>query len=143
MLRKYFTAHPAEIGETYFEHFGLALGFSGAMFRGAFVCLVHAVVPGLFVRTGSGIIDRLHQQMVKNRARGPMTNENPAPGGVRASDPLSGRKRRSAGSVLLCAAIAIAILGLAWGSALRGTIHAALSSITATGRLDRLPHPAS
>ena len=81
MLRRYFTDHPAEMGETYVEHLAMALGFSGRMFKGALVCLVHAFVPCFFVRRGSGIIDRLHQQMVMDRALRRASNENPAPPG--------------------------------------------------------------
>jgi len=75
MLRRYFISHPAEMGETYFEHLTTALGFSATLLWGSFVCLVHALVPGIFVRTGSGIIDRLHQQMVTDRALRPTKDE--------------------------------------------------------------------
>jgi len=76
MLRKYFTAHPATIGETYFEHFAWAVSFSGTMFVGSIACLVHAFVPGFFVHTGSGIVERLHQRMV---TRVPMTARSDRP----------------------------------------------------------------
>ena len=32
-------------------------------------CLVHAVVPGFFAKTGSAAIERLHGRMVLNRRR--------------------------------------------------------------------------
>lgn len=67
MLRKLFTDHPGDVGETYFRHFGEAASFSAAMFVGSAACLVHALIPGLCVRTGSGIIRRLHDRMVVNR----------------------------------------------------------------------------
>lgn len=69
MFRRYFSSHPAEVGESYAQHFRHALGFSASMFCGAIACLVHALVPGLFKRTGSTIIKRLHDRMVVNRDR--------------------------------------------------------------------------
>ncbi|MCG2594505.1 DUF6356 family protein [Ramlibacter sp. XY19] len=64
-----FTAHPRSVGESYWEHMGVSLSFAGTMLLAAGAALVHAVLPFLFVRTGSGIIDRLHQRMVAQRAR--------------------------------------------------------------------------
>jgi hypothetical protein len=34
-------------------------------------CLVHALIPGLFVKTGSMAIARLHDRMIMNRTRKP------------------------------------------------------------------------
>jgi hypothetical protein len=64
-----FTAHPATVGETYTQHLGTALGFAGALFVGALACAVHAVLPFLFVKTGSATITRLYQRMVTHRDR--------------------------------------------------------------------------
>lgn len=64
-----FTAHPATVGETYTQHLGTALGFSGAMFVGALACAVHAFLPFLCVKTGSATITRLYQRMVTHRDR--------------------------------------------------------------------------
>ena len=67
MLTRLFTEHPASVDETYGEHMAMALGFSGRMFRGACACLLHAFLPFLCLKTGSGIIDELHGRMVANR----------------------------------------------------------------------------
>ena len=48
-----FTRHPKEVGETYFEHMGIASGVGLQMAIGALACFVHAVFPFLCVRTGS------------------------------------------------------------------------------------------
>jgi hypothetical protein len=64
-----FTEHPRSVGESYWEHMAVSLSFAGAMLLGAGAALVHALLPFLFVRTGSGIIDRLYQRMVAQRAR--------------------------------------------------------------------------
>ena len=58
-----FTAHPASAGETYSEHLRTAAGFGWEMIVGGIACFVHALLPFLFVRTGSDCIRRLHQRM--------------------------------------------------------------------------------
>jgi len=68
-LTKLFTDHPATVGETYTQHLFSALSFSLNLFFAAIVCLVHALLPFLFKRTGSDRIRYLHDRMVLNRAR--------------------------------------------------------------------------
>ena len=68
-MKDLFTEHPASVGETYGEHFLCAIGFAGRMFVGSLACFLHAVLPFLFVKTGSGIITELHDRMVVNRVR--------------------------------------------------------------------------
>ena len=69
MARWSFTEHPASVGETYGEHMGSAWGFAARMAAGAVACFIHGLLPFLFTRTGSGIINELHGRMVLNRAR--------------------------------------------------------------------------
>lgn len=69
MLHRLFNEHPASVDETYSEHLGVAAWFAGRMLLGGLVCLVHAVFPFLFVKTGSRIIADLHDRMVVNRNR--------------------------------------------------------------------------
>ena len=64
-----FTEHPASVGETYWQHFGMALSFSVTLFAAAFCCLVHAIFPFAFEKTGSCMITKLHDRMVTNRSR--------------------------------------------------------------------------
>ena len=69
MINRLFKAHPASVGETYFEHMGAAASFAGAMAIGALACLIHALVPALCVRTGSGIVTDLHRRMITHRTK--------------------------------------------------------------------------
>jgi len=69
MIKRLFTEHPESVGESYTEHLGMAFSFSAALFAGAVACLVHAILPFLFVKTGSNIIAGLHDRMVANRDR--------------------------------------------------------------------------
>lgn len=68
MIHKLFREHPQEVGETYGEHFAAAGGFGVRMIVGGVACVVHAIVPGLFVTTGSGMVKKLYDQMVAKRA---------------------------------------------------------------------------
>ena len=60
-----FTRHPESVGETYFEHMGMASSFGLKMLVGRMlpVCL-HGLFPFLFVKTGSTAIADLHHRMV-------------------------------------------------------------------------------
>ncbi len=69
MFSRLFTEHPRSVDETYVEHMGMALSFAGWLGLAALACLVHAFLPFLFEKTGSRIIDGLHDRMVRNRRR--------------------------------------------------------------------------
>ena len=71
-LTKLFTDHPASVDETYGEHLVMATGFGVRMILGGFACLIHGLLPFLFVKTGSSQIAELHDTMVANRRRKPM-----------------------------------------------------------------------
>ena len=64
---KLFTQHPASVGESYAEHLVAATGFSARLLLAGVICLVHAVFPFLFEKTGSQMISALHDRMVANR----------------------------------------------------------------------------
>lgn len=68
MFRKLFLDHPAEVGETYREHFGVAGSFGVAMILGGLGALLHALVPLVCKTTGSRTINRLHKRIVDARA---------------------------------------------------------------------------
>jgi hypothetical protein len=73
-----FTRHPASVGETYFEHMGMASSFSITFLYAGVVCAIHAILPFTFVKTGSAIITNLHNRMVLNRSKIPQATEDPA-----------------------------------------------------------------
>jgi hypothetical protein len=62
-----FTEHPAAAGETYLAHLRTAAGFGFQMVAAGLACMVHALLPFLFVRTGSDCICRLHERMHARR----------------------------------------------------------------------------
>jgi len=69
MIRKFFLEHPDSVGESYLEHMAVAASFGARMVLAGLACCVHALVPGLFVRTGSAAISELHERMVLSRRR--------------------------------------------------------------------------
>jgi hypothetical protein len=71
-LLKPFIEHPASVGESYGEHLVMASGFGLRMILGGFACLLHGLLPFLFVKTGSAQIAELHDTMVANRRRKPL-----------------------------------------------------------------------
>jgi hypothetical protein len=66
-LIRAFTEHPASVGESYTEHLFRAACFGTRMVFAGVACLVHGVLPFLFVRTGSRAIAELNDRMVVNR----------------------------------------------------------------------------
>ncbi len=69
MLKRAFTEHPESVGETYFQHMGMAFSFGAKMICAGFACLLHGLFPFLFTTTGKQCIETLHDRMVVNRDR--------------------------------------------------------------------------
>jgi len=82
-----FAEHPQSVGETYFQHLLAAGTFGLRMMLGGLACLVHGVLPFLFVRTGSNCISDLHQRMVARQrlAQPPIAAVGQRPIGRRAA----------------------------------------------------------
>jgi len=70
-LSSLFRKHPASVGETYFEHLLHASGFGFRMVLGGCACILHGLLPFLFVKTGSQQIQTLHGRMIANRSKLP------------------------------------------------------------------------
>jgi hypothetical protein len=67
MFKRLFLDHPRSVDENYLEHFGVAGRFGMTMIWGGLCALVHAVVPGWCITTGSDTIVRLNRIMVEQR----------------------------------------------------------------------------
>jgi len=63
MISRVFLAHPASVDESFFEHMWFALRFAGLLFVAAGAALLHVIVPCMFEKTASGIIEKLHHRM--------------------------------------------------------------------------------
>lgn len=64
-----FTQHPASVNEHYCEHFKVAATFSAKLLCASMVCIVHAVFPFLFEKTGTKIVQSLYQEMLEKRQK--------------------------------------------------------------------------
>ncbi len=62
-VRRRFTEHPAKVGETWGEHFRVALGFSRDLAIAAGAAAVHAVVPSMCETTASRRVCALKDRM--------------------------------------------------------------------------------
>ena len=56
-IKQWFTAHPESEGETYGEHFKVAMGFSRQLIGAGVAAAVHAVMPNFHCTTAS---QRIH-----------------------------------------------------------------------------------
>lgn len=74
MFDRTFLAHPRSVGESYAQHFRTAMGFGTAMVAGGIACMIHAILPNAFVRTGSDTVKRLYGRM---KARQPAFKTTP------------------------------------------------------------------
>ncbi|MFT5226178.1 MAG: hypothetical protein ACI8XX_001932 [Polaribacter sp.] len=66
-MKNLFTEHPNTVGESYFEHLFAAAHFSAKLLLAGIVCLVHALLHFLFVKTGNQLVSQLYQRMVTQR----------------------------------------------------------------------------
>ena len=59
-IGRHFTEHPASVGETYGQHFRVAMRFSRCLAKAAGAAAIHAVVPSLCSKTASAEICKMH-----------------------------------------------------------------------------------
>ncbi|HEY4873474.1 MAG TPA: DUF6356 family protein [Steroidobacteraceae bacterium] len=69
-ISRWFTAHPATVGESYGEHLVTATSFGGRMVLAGIACMLHGLLPFLFCRTGSRAVSELNAQLVARRSSG-------------------------------------------------------------------------
>ena len=78
MFKRLFIDHPKTVDESYLEHLQFAGAFGVTMIRGGVCALVHALVPGWCVTTGSNTVKRLNHIMTKQRrAKGQPAVQSP------------------------------------------------------------------
>ena len=58
-----FTKHPKEVGETYLEHMFNAVRFSLTFLLLFVVALIHSILPFLFTRTASCVVQEMAKHM--------------------------------------------------------------------------------
>jgi hypothetical protein len=70
-LGKLFTTHPHSVGETYGDHFLVAMSYAGRLFCASCAAFLHALLPFLCVTTASRSIQAMHDEMSR---RSPNSN---------------------------------------------------------------------
>ena len=73
-VEELFMAHPRAVGESYGEHFGVALSYSVRLFGAACAAFVHAFLPFLFVTTASRAIKSMYANMTQRGATAPIAS---------------------------------------------------------------------
>lgn len=63
MIARVFLDHPSSVDETYFQHMRFAAGFALKLFAAAGAATVHAIIPCLFEKTASRLINDMHHRM--------------------------------------------------------------------------------
>ena len=80
-LTRPFTEHPESVGESYGEHLVRATCFGGRMVVAGLACMLHALLPFVFVRTGSVAIEELNARMQATKRRGRLGSDQLASAG--------------------------------------------------------------
>jgi hypothetical protein len=75
MVGKVFLDHPHALGETYWQHQRHALQFGTSMVFAGVACILHALIPAVFVRTASTTVVRLHERMRAARRLGELPQD--------------------------------------------------------------------
>jgi len=60
-----FTDHPHGMGETYWTHLGHSIVFSSRMLMACIICLIHGILPFVFVFTTSEMLVKMTRAFVK------------------------------------------------------------------------------
>jgi hypothetical protein len=68
---RFFTEHPASVGETYGEHFVFAVTLGSKMVVGGLACMVHGILPEFCKTTGSRTIRALALRLVPGNRQAP------------------------------------------------------------------------
>ncbi|MGD9741564.1 MAG: DUF6356 family protein [Dongiaceae bacterium] len=76
-----FCAHPASVGESYGQHLQAAAGFGAKLWLAGLLCMIHAFLPFLFVRSASAMVKGLHDRMILHRRHNPAAATPQVPDG--------------------------------------------------------------
>jgi hypothetical protein len=63
-----FLKHPRSVGEGYLEHQQRAFSFGRALIGAGLACLVHGLLPNLFVTRASDTVQQLNDTLARRRA---------------------------------------------------------------------------
>lgn len=67
-LLNFFTKHPTSVGETYLEHFLVAIGFSIKLLVASIAAFIHAFLPSFFKTFASEHIKKMYEQITMRKS---------------------------------------------------------------------------
>ncbi len=67
MFKRLFLDHPATVGESYRQHFGVATRFGAVMLWGGIRAVIHGIIPALCKTSGSDTVIKLHNELIAKR----------------------------------------------------------------------------
>jgi hypothetical protein len=67
MFKRLFLDHPASVGESFRQHFGVATRFGFILLWGGMRAVLHGFIPALCKTSGSDTVIRLHNELVAKR----------------------------------------------------------------------------
>jgi len=62
-FQRIFIQHPQSVDETYFQHMRFAGWFAAQLLCAGLAALVHAIIPCLFEKTASRMIQNMHARI--------------------------------------------------------------------------------
>ena len=62
-LAALFVDHPKAVGESYLAHLRVSWRFSSRLLVAGLAGMIHGLVPGLFERTASAMVRKLHAEL--------------------------------------------------------------------------------
>ena len=68
-IYKYFTKHPTEVGETYFEHFTCASGMAKETIKISGIMMFHAIFPFVYQEDAGERINKLSRKIIKRQEK--------------------------------------------------------------------------
>lgn len=68
-MKNRFMSHPNEVGESYLVHMKFAFLFGFNMVVGGLACIIHAIFPFAFEKTGSNMLLRLVHHFIERSDR--------------------------------------------------------------------------
>ena len=66
------SSHLKDINETYFEHMRFAQRCGFRMVLGGLACIIHSLIPSIFITTASDTMRELTQEIADRKAKGSM-----------------------------------------------------------------------
>jgi hypothetical protein len=67
-MARFFTDHPHQAGETYFQHQRFATRFGVRLILAGFAAMIHGLIPCLFVTTAGDMVQDLNGTIARRRA---------------------------------------------------------------------------